>query len=125
MRLIRHGGLVRTAVAYPSASQRKSQISAVFSFARSRVRVCAVQEPEQQTLPLTDSSTADVGSGTAAAALVGEDAAVFDPQAQSVRSWGLFFVLLTTVLGALYAVSSFSSGGDAAHGNNSAANNAL
>lgn len=36
--------------------------------------------------------------------LVGEDAASFDVEKQSVKSWSLFFVLLTTVLGALYVV---------------------
>ncbi len=40
-----------------------------------------------------------------APSLVGEDAAAFDVQQQSVKSWTLFFVLLTTVLGALYAAS--------------------
>ena len=41
----------------------------------------------------------------AAAELVGEDAAVFDPSQQSLRSWGLFAGLLTGVLGLLYVVS--------------------
>jgi hypothetical protein len=36
---------------------------------------------------------------------VGEDAAVFDPSQQSLRSWGLFAGLLTGVLGLLYVVS--------------------
>jgi hypothetical protein len=36
---------------------------------------------------------------------VGEDAASFDFGQQSVRSWAIFFGLLTTVLGALYLVS--------------------
>ncbi|KIY96313.1 hypothetical protein MNEG_11647 [Monoraphidium neglectum] len=36
--------------------------------------------------------------------LVGEDAAAFDWGQQSLRSWGIFGVLLTGVLGALYAV---------------------
>lgn len=36
--------------------------------------------------------------------LVGEDAAAFDVNKQSLQSWGLFFTLLTTVLGALYLV---------------------
>jgi hypothetical protein len=39
--------------------------------------------------------------------LTGEDAAYFDLSKQSLQSWGLFFVLLTTVLGAMYVVSSF------------------
>jgi hypothetical protein len=36
--------------------------------------------------------------------LVGEDAAVFDVSSQSLKSWALFFTLLTAVLGALYVV---------------------
>lgn len=36
--------------------------------------------------------------------LVGEDAAAFDVSQQSLQSWGLFFFLLTSVLGALYLV---------------------
>ncbi|GAX73050.1 hypothetical protein CEUSTIGMA_g503.t1 [Chlamydomonas eustigma] len=36
--------------------------------------------------------------------LVGEDAAAFDVQRQSLKSWGLFFGLLTGVLGLLYLV---------------------
>ncbi len=39
-----------------------------------------------------------------APSLVGEDAAAFALEKQSVKSWGLFFFLLTTVLGALYVV---------------------
>lgn len=38
--------------------------------------------------------------------LDGEDAAAFDVSEQSLRSWGIFGVLLTTVLGAMYLVSS-------------------
>lgn len=37
-------------------------------------------------------------------ALVGEDAAVFEPSQQSLRSWAIFSVLLTAVLAALYPV---------------------
>ena len=47
------------------------------------------------------------GSGepaVAAAELVGEDAAVFDPSQQSLQSWGLFAGLLTGVLALLYVV---------------------
>jgi hypothetical protein len=54
---------------------------------------CRVQAPEQSE------------ASAAAPALVGEDAAAFSFEKQSLQSWGLFFVLLTTVLGALYAVS--------------------
>eukprot|EP00798_Chlamydomonas_sp_ICE-L_P014727 gene14727-20771_t len=36
--------------------------------------------------------------------LVGEDAADFSIEKQSVKSWGIFFVLLTVVLAALYEV---------------------
>lgn len=36
---------------------------------------------------------------------VAEDAASFDFNKQSVKSWGIFFGLLTTVMGALYLVS--------------------
>ena len=51
----------------------------------------------------------DSGERAAAAAeLVGEDAAVFDPSQQSLRSWGLFAGLLTSVLGLLYVVSATS-----------------
>lgn len=37
-------------------------------------------------------------------ALVGEDAAVFDPSQQSLKSWGLFVALLTGVSALLYPV---------------------
>ena len=37
--------------------------------------------------------------------LVGEDAAAFDVNKQSVQSWGTFFGLLTGVLGLLYLVN--------------------
>lgn len=37
--------------------------------------------------------------------LIGEDAAAFDWSQQSLKSWGLFGALLTTVMGALYLVS--------------------
>jgi hypothetical protein len=40
--------------------------------------------------------------------LVGEDAAAFDVQRQSIKSWGLFFGLLTGVLGLLYVVNTES-----------------
>lgn len=36
--------------------------------------------------------------------LAGEDAATFDLSKQSLTSWGVFGVLLTTVLGAMYMV---------------------
>jgi hypothetical protein len=36
---------------------------------------------------------------------VGEDAAAFDLNKQSLKSWGIFGVLLTSVLGAMYVVS--------------------
>jgi len=36
--------------------------------------------------------------------LVGEDAAAFDWSKQSLKSWGIFGVLLTVVIGALYAI---------------------
>ncbi|GLC43362.1 15-cis-zeta-carotene isomerase [Pleodorina starrii] len=36
--------------------------------------------------------------------LIGEDAAAFDLEKQSVKSWALFVALLSTVLGALYLV---------------------
>lgn len=42
---------------------------------------------------------------TSATELVGEDAAAFDLSKQSLQSWGIFGVLLTTVLGAMYLVS--------------------
>ena len=35
---------------------------------------------------------------------MGEDAALFDPSQQSLRSWGFFGVLLTGVLALLYPV---------------------
>jgi hypothetical protein len=44
------------------------------------------------------------GVGAVAPALVGEDAAAFDWGQQSLKSWAIFGVLLTGVLGALYAV---------------------
>lgn len=50
--------------------------------------VCRVQAPDQ---PHTNPG-----------ALVGEDAAAFDFNQQSLRSWGIFFGLLTGVLGAIY-----------------------
>ncbi|GIL43940.1 hypothetical protein Vafri_1525 [Volvox africanus] len=36
--------------------------------------------------------------------MIGEDAAVFDIEKQNIKSWALFTVLLSTVLGALYLV---------------------
>mmetsp|Transcript_7320 Transcript_7320/g.17591 ORF Transcript_7320/g.17591 Transcript_7320/m.17591 type:complete len:373 (+) Transcript_7320:87-1205(+) len=36
--------------------------------------------------------------------LVGEDSAAFDLQKQTLQAWGLFFLLLSTVLGGLYEV---------------------
>jgi hypothetical protein len=44
--------------------------------------------------------------------LVGEDAAAFDWGQQSLRSWGIFGVLLTGVLGALYAVRNHGHAGN-------------
>lgn len=55
------------------------------------------EQPPQQDPEPKQSNVPDKG-------LVGEDAAAFELSQQSVRSWGLFFVLLTVVLGALYVV---------------------
>jgi hypothetical protein len=45
---------------------------------------------------------------TAEQQLVGEDAAAFDLSKQSLKSWGIFGVLLTSVLAAMYVVSTKS-----------------
>ncbi len=39
------------------------------------------------------------------AKIVGEDAAMFSLQDQSISAWGIFTILLLAVLGVLYAVS--------------------
>lgn len=55
---------------------------------------CSAQTPEQQVEQQQGQQ------------LVGEDAAAFDLSQQSLRSWGIFGVLLTTVLAAMYLVRS-------------------
>ncbi|KAG2490010.1 hypothetical protein HYH03_011475 [Edaphochlamys debaryana] len=50
------------------------------------------------------SSETDASTSASTAPLVGEDSAAFDLSKQSLQSWGLFTVLLSTVLGALYLV---------------------
>jgi hypothetical protein len=54
---------------------------------------CRTQAPEQVDLQ------------TAEQQLVGEDAAAFELNKQSLKSWGIFGVLLTSVLAAMYVVS--------------------
>lgn len=44
------------------------------------------------------------GGGESERALVGEDAAAFELEQQTVKSWAVFFALLTSVLGGLYVV---------------------
>eukprot|EP00879_Flechtneria_rotunda_P023089 GHRR01024408.1.p1 GENE.GHRR01024408.1~~GHRR01024408.1.p1 ORF type:complete len:122 (+),score=14.57 GHRR01024408.1:444-809(+) len=56
---------------------------------------CRTQAPEQ----------IDLQTAQTAQELIGEDAAAFDLSKQSLKSWGVFSVLLTTVLGAMYLVS--------------------
>eukprot|EP00879_Flechtneria_rotunda_P002691 GHRR01002897.1.p1 GENE.GHRR01002897.1~~GHRR01002897.1.p1 ORF type:complete len:366 (+),score=54.74 GHRR01002897.1:444-1541(+) len=55
---------------------------------------CRTQAPEQ----------IDLQTAQTAQELIGEDAAAFDLSKQSLKSWGVFSVLLTTVLGAMYLV---------------------
>lgn len=72
------------------------------------------QAPEQQQADLESSPAAPAAAAAASASgqgvLAGEDAAVFDWSQQSLRSWALFGVLLSTVLAAMYVVSEWGSG---------------
>lgn len=77
---------------------------------------CAPHQPIQQQLHAARqqevrcrTQAQDTTQLDTASELVGEDAAAFDASKQSLKSWGIFGVLLTSVLGAMYLVSCFSS----------------
>lgn len=64
------------------------------------------QAPEQSELQPAAAASGAADATQQQQQLVGEDAAAFDWSQQSLRSWVLFGVLLSTVLGAMYVVSS-------------------
>lgn len=77
-------GLARKSIGQPAPQQPVRQLQL------QQHVCCSAQTPEQQVEQPQQ--------------LVGEDAAAFDLSQQSLRSWGLFGVLLTTVLAAMYVV---------------------
>jgi hypothetical protein len=68
------------------------------------------QAPEQQPPAAAPASRSSGGGGPQLEQqqLVGEDAAVFNPADQSLRSWGLFFAILAGVSAILYPVRAMS-----------------
>lgn len=84
---------VAAAVRSKSSSGLQPSSSSQGSSGSSRLLTsCRTQAPEQVDLQ------------TAEQQRVGEDAAAFDLSKQSLKSWGVFGVLLTGVLGAMYMV---------------------
>ncbi|PNH02166.1 15-cis-zeta-carotene isomerase, chloroplastic [Tetrabaena socialis] len=81
---------VRPGSLLPAPISRPCAIGPLRQAAASRVRCRAAEQEQAET------------TTTATPELAGEDAAAFSLEQQSLRSWGLFLVLLSTVLGALY-----------------------
>jgi hypothetical protein len=96
LRLLRpqqpHFSTITHAVRPQVSSGLQTSSSQSSSSSRRLITACRTQAPEQVDLQ------------TAEQQLVGEDAAAFDLSKQSLKSWGLFGVLLTSVLGAMYMV---------------------